>query len=173
MEKVTLAGGCFWCTGAVFKRLRGVISVIPGYSGGTKTSPTYEEVSNGMTVHAESIQITFDPKIINFEKLLEVFWKLHDPTTLNCQGTDIGTQYRSAIFYETEKQREIAEKSKKEAQKDFADPIVTEITLFTAFYPAEAYHENYYSRNRESLYCRIVIDPKLQKLMKEFKKEVK
>ncbi|HBL51727.1 MAG: Peptide methionine sulfoxide reductase [Microgenomates group bacterium GW2011_GWA2_39_19] len=140
MEKVTLAGGCFWCTGAVFKRLRGVISVIPGYSGGTKTSPTYEEVSNGMTVHAESIQITFDPKIINFEKLLEVFWKLHDPTTLNCQGTDIGTQYRSA---------------------------------FTAFYPAEAYHENYYSRNRESLYCRIVIDPKLQKLMKEFKKEVK
>ena len=150
---MTLAGGCFWCTGAVFKRLRGVISVIPGYSGGTKTSPTYEEVSNGMTVHAESIQITFDPKIINFEKLieydpskipygklLEVFWKLHDPTTLNCQGTDIGTQYRSA---------------------------------FTAFYPAEAYHENYYSRNRESLYCRIVIDPKLQKLMKEFKKEVK
>lgn len=185
METATLAGGCFWCTEAVFKRLKGVESVEPGYAGGQTENPTYEEVSSGKTGHAETVQIKFDPKVISFEKLLEVFWKLHDPTTLNRQGNDVGTQYRSAIFYQNETQKQLAEKSKQDHQKDFtptersgqallADPIVTEILPLTKFYPAEAYHDDYYEKNRDSnAYCRIVIDPKIQKLYKEFKTETK
>jgi peptide-methionine (S)-S-oxide reductase len=168
METATLAGGCFWCTEAIFKRLKGVTSVMPGYSGGTLANPTYDRVCSGDTGHAESIQITFDPKIISFEKILMVFFHLHDPTTLNRQGNDIGTQYRSAIFYHNETQKAAAEKAKSEVAG-----TVTEITEFTNFYPAEDYQRNYYAKNSYQPYCQIVIDPKIQKLMKEFASDLK
>jgi len=163
-----LAGGCFWCTEAVFKRLKGVTLVNPGYMGGTMENPTTEDIYNKNTGHAETVMIVFDPNVISFENLLEVFWKLHDPTTLNQQGVDIGTQYRSAIFYTTPQQKETAEKSKQQAQHLFSDSIVTEITPASEFYKAEKYHENFYESNRRPDYCRIVIDPKIQKLYKEF-----
>lgn len=174
-EIATLANGCFWCTEAVFKRLKGVISVIPGYSGGQRENPSYEQVSTGATGHAEAIQITFDPSIISFEKILDVFWHTHNPTTLNQQGNDIGTQYRSAIFYHDDKQKEIAEKSKKTFSQSrvYTDPIVTEIVPFTAFYEAENYHHDYYERNKNKPYCTFVINPKLQKLLKEYGKDLK
>ena len=175
METATLAGGCFWCTEAIFKRLKGVVSVMSGYSGGKTENPTYEQVCQGFTGHAEAIQITFDPKIISYEKLLQVFFKLHNPTTLNQQGNDIGTQYRSAIFYNDDKQKQIAEKIKEETAKSgaYKDALVTEIAPFTKFYQAEGYHKNYYERNSSAPYCQYVIDPKIQKLYKEFRKEVK
>lgn len=175
LETVTLAGGCFWCMEAVFKRLKGVESVESGYSGGKSESPSYEQVSGGSTGHAEAIQIKFDPKIIRYEKILEVFWNLHDPTTLNRQGPDTGTQYRSVIFYHDEKQKEEALKSKKEIEesKAYKDPIVTQIVPFKNFYKAENYHQNFYENNPEYAYCQIVIDPKIKKLMREFKNEVK
>lgn len=175
MEKATLAGGCFWCTEAIFKRLKGVSSVIPGYSGGQIENPTYQEVALGKTNHAETIQITFDPKIISFEKLLEVFWHLHDPTTLNRQGADVGTQYRSVIFYHNDQQKKIAEESKKQVEKSglYHDHIITQIIPFKAFYKAEDYHQNYYERNSYQPYCKIVINPKIQKLYKDFKEEIK
>ena len=179
MEKATLAGGCFWCTEAIFKRLKGVNSLTPGYSGGDLSAdggnPSYETVSSGRTGHAEAIQIEFDPNIISYEKLLEVFFKLHDPTTLNQQGNDIGTQYRSAVFYHDEKQKETAKsvKSKIEAEKVYEKPIVTEIVQFEKFFKAEDYHLDYYAKNSDQPYCRIVIDPKITKLYKEFKEEVK
>lgn len=175
METATLAGGCFWCTEAIFKRLKGVESVTSGYSGGNVENPTYEQVCSGTTGHAEAIQIKFDPKIISFYKLLYVFFKLHNPTTLNQQGNDIGTQYRSAIFYHSKKQKLTAEKVKKEIEKSemYKDPIVTEIAPFKNFYEAEGYHKNYYDRNSQAPYCQYVIDPKIQKLYKEFKEEVK
>src|SRR3989338_6865139 len=169
----TLAGGCFWCTEAIFKRLKGVISALPGYTGGTIKNPNYEEVCIGKTVHAEVIQIEFDPKVISFDKLLEVFWYLHNPTTLNRQGNDVGTAYRSAIFYHDQSQKETAEKSKAQAQKKLTDKIVTGIVPHTEFYEAENYHKNYYDSNRGQGYCQIVIDPKMKKLFSEFKKEVK
>lgn len=171
-ETATLAGGCFWCTEAVYKRLKGVVKVVPGYSGGTTQNPTYGKVCSGTTGHAESIQITYDPKEISFEKILEVFWKLHDPTTRNRQGNDIGTQYRSEIFYHNDRQNKIAEKLKDKLEKNkiFKDPIVTKITPYSNFYPAEDYHKNYYENNKEQAYCRLVIDPKLSKLYKEFPK---
>ena len=175
LEKATLAGGCFWCTEAIFKRLKGVISVMPGYAGGEKANPSYEDVCSGTTGHAETIQIEFDPKVISYDKILDVFWHLHDPTTLNQQGNDIGTQYRSAIFYHSLKQKKIAEKIKKniEDSKKYEDPVVTEIVPFTNFYKAENYHQNYYDNNKSASYCQIVIDPKIQKLMKNYKEEVK
>ncbi len=173
LETATLAGGCFWCTEAIFKRLKGVESVIPGYTGGTLDNPGYEQVASGQTNHAEAVQIKFDPKIISFEKLLEVFFKLHDPTTLNKQGADTGTQYRSAIFYSNESQRELAEKSKAQAQKMFTDKIVTEITQASEFYEAEEEHKDFYEKGRNPIYCQIVIDPKIQKLYKEFKEDIK
>lgn len=163
-EQATLGAGCFWCVEAVFQRLPGVVSVMPGYAGGTKTNPTYEEVCTGKTGHAEVAQITFDPSKISYEKLLEVFWEAHDPTTLNRQGADVGTQYRSAIFSADEKQKLVAEKSKAEAQKLLDDPIVTEITPLKAFYKAENYHQNYYNSNPNAPYCVFVIKPKLKKL---------
>lgn len=169
LETVTLAGGCFWCTEAIFMRLKGVKKVTSGYTGGKVPNPTYEQVCSGETGHAESIQISFDPKVISFEKLLDVFWKLHDPTTLNRQGSDVGTQYRSEIFFSTEEQQKLAQKSKQEAQKNFSDPIVTQISPASEFYPAEKYHDKYYDNNRNTGYCRLVIDPKIQKLYKEFK----
>ena len=176
LETATFAGGCFWCTEAIFKKLKGVEEVISGYSGGRNANPTYEEVSGGDTGHAEAIQIKFDPSVISYEELVEIFFKLHDPTTLNQQGADIGEQYRSAIFYHDEKQREIAEKvmEKFEEDKIYSDPIVTEITEFSNFYKAEDYHQDYYENNRSSnAYCRIVIDPKITKLYKDFKAKVK
>lgn len=176
LETATFAGGCFWCTEAVFKRLKGVEGVISGYSGGRVENPTYEEVSSGDTGHAEAIQIKFDSSVISFEQLVEIFFKLHDPTTLNQQGSDIGEQYRSVIFYHDEKQKEIAEKVMEQFKRDkvYKDPIVTELTPFTNFYKAEDYHQDYYENNRSSnSYCRIVIDPKIQKLYKDFKDKVK
>lgn len=175
MEIATLAGGCFWCTEAIFKRLKGVESVASGYGGGQMENPTYEQISSGETGHAETIQITFDPKIISFEKLLDVFWHLHDPTTVNRQGTDVGTQYRSVIFYHNKEQKRIAKSSKKQIEQSgmYKDPIVTQIVPFRTFYKAEDYHQNYYERNSHLPYCRIVIDPKIQKLMREFTDNVK
>jgi peptide-methionine (S)-S-oxide reductase len=164
-EVITLGAGCFWCTEAVFQQQPGVISVTSGYMGGHVKNPTYEDVSSGDTGHAEVSQIVYDPKKTNLEKILAVFWHAHDPTTLNRQGADSGTQYRSAIFYSTDAQRDIAEKSKAHAAKEFTDPIVTEITKAGDFYPAENYHQDYYRLNKgRNPYCRIVISPKLKKL---------
>lgn len=164
LEKATLGAGCFWCVEAVFQRIDGVASVLPGYSGGQKENPTYKEVTTGKTGHAEVAQITFDPAKVSYERILDIFWQAHDPTTLNRQGADVGTQYRSVIFYHDEKQKAAAEKSKKEAQKDFNDPIVTEIQPLTKFYEAEDYHKNYYNDNKFQPYCQFVIKPKLKKL---------
>lgn len=163
-EIATIAGGCFWCTEAIFERLSGVTKVVPGYSGGTKENPTYEEVCSGTTGYAEAIQLTFDPTIISYDKLLDVFFALHDPTTLNQQGADIGTQYRSAIFYNNDEQRKIAEEKKSKISG-----AVTEIVPFTKFYEAENYHQNYYNNNHNQPYCKLVIDPKITKLYKEFR----
>lgn len=170
MELATLAGGCFWCTEAVFQKLKGVDMVTPGYSGGTIDNPSYGEVSSGESGHAEVIQIKFDPKIISYETLLDVFWQLHDPTTLNQQGADIGSQYRSAIFYHNNRQKELAEKSLEKATDTgmYPDKFVTEIVPFEKFFPAEEEHLNYYESNPNQPYCRIVIDPKITKLYKKF-----
>lgn len=173
MQTATLAGGCFWCTEAIFKRLKGVSEVIPGYTGGDMKNPTYWDVASRQTNHAEAIQITFDPKIISFKEILEVFWALHDPTSLNRQGADAGTAYRSAIFYHNHTQKKIAEESRDKAQKKFMSPIVTEISEAKDFYPAEEEHRNFYEKNKSPLYCRLVIDPKIQKLYKDFKEVVK
>jgi peptide-methionine (S)-S-oxide reductase len=163
-EQATFGAGCFWCVEAVFERLEGVKSVVAGYAGGTTANPTYEEVCSGKTGHAEVARITFDPKKISYERLLEVFWKAHDPTTLNRQGADVGAQYRSVVFYHDEKQMAAAEKSKREAQGNFDDPIVTEIKPLDHFYEAENYHQDYYRNNPNAPYCVYVIKPKLKKL---------
>ncbi len=163
-ERAVFGAGCFWCTEAIFRRVDGVNSVMPGYAGGMKPNPAYEEVCTGTTGHAEVAEIHFDPKKISFEILLDIFWQSHDPTTLNRQGADIGTQYRSAIFYTNEGQRVGAEKSKALAQKMFKDPIVTEIVPLTQIYQAEDYHQKYYDNNPNAPYCRFVIKPKLDKL---------
>ena len=175
MEIATLANGCFWCTEAIFKKLKGVKDILPGYAGGTLKNPSYNQVCSGKTGHAESIQIKFDPKVISFEKILDIFWHTHDPTTLNRQGNDIGTQYRSSIFYHDEKQKEIAEKSKKDLEQEhvYKDPIVTEITPFKNFYVAEDYHKDYYENHKNDPYCNFVIDPKLYKLLQKYGNEVK
>ncbi len=174
METATLAGGCFWCTEAIFKRLKGVKSVNPGYTGGVNENPTYQEVCSGTTGHAEAIQIEFNPKEISYEKLLEVFFALHDPTTLNRQGSDTGTQYRSAIFYQTEKQKQTAEsvKTRLDQSGHYPDKIVTEIVPFLKFYIAENYHQNYFDSNRTAPYCQAVIDPKIKKLFENFKDDL-
>ena len=169
------AGGCFWCTEAMFSQLKGVQKVVSGYSGGTVTNPTYKEVCTGTTGHAECTQITYDPHLITFVQLLEVFWATHDPTTLNRQGADAGTQYRSAIFYtdENQKTEALALKAKLEKEKIWSDPIVTEITQFEKFYPAEDYHQSYYVNNTSQGYCRIVITPKVEKFRKIFADRLK
>jgi peptide-methionine (S)-S-oxide reductase len=163
-EVATLGGGCFWCTEAVYERTEGVVDVVSGYSGGKKKDPTYEEVSSSTTGHAEVVQVYYDPKKISYEKILEIFWKAHDPTTPNRQGADVGTQYRSIILYHDEVQRQIAEKSKAAAAASSTSPIVTEIKPFELFYPAEDYHQDYYERNPFAGYCTFVIRPKLDKL---------
>ena len=174
-EKVTLGGGCFWCTEAVFMRLKGVETVIPGYSGGHIKKPAYKEVITGRTGHAEVIQITFNPEIVSFTEILEVFFMTHDPTTLNRQGADVGTQYRSAIFYHTEEHKKIAENVIRllEKEKVYDNQIMTEVTAFKNFYEAEDYHKNYFARNPNQHYCQFVVAPKVEKFLKIFKEKVK
>lgn len=166
----TFAGGCFWCTEAIYKRVRGVISVTPGYTGGTVPNPSYEAVCSGKTGHAEAIQIVFDPRQISFSQLLSVFWHSHDPTTLNRQGNDTGTQYRSAIFYHDKQQHDAAEESKLklETAKSYDHPIVTEIMPFTVFYPAEDYHKDYFAKNPDAPYCQVVIAPKIARFLRDY-----
>ncbi|GAB3220804.1 peptide-methionine (S)-S-oxide reductase MsrA [Algoriphagus aestuariicola] len=175
LELITLGAGCFWCTEAVFQRLDGVEKVTSGYAGGIVESPTYKEICTGTTGHAEVINVLFDPAKVSLESLLEVFWATHDPTTLNRQGADIGPQYRSAIFFHTEEQREIASRLKEElnARKVFDLPIVTEITAFTNFYPAENYHQEYFNLNSMQPYCQFVVRPKVDKLKRYFGERLK
>lgn len=175
LEVATIAGGCFWCTEAIFKRLKGVVSVTSGYSGGEVENPSYEGVSTGATGYAEVVQIKFDPKIISYGDLLDVFFKLHDPTQLNRQGRDEGTQYRSAIFYRNEDQRQAAEAKIASLGESSAykGKIVTQVEPFKSFYPAEDYHKDYYEKNKSAGYCQIVIDPKITKLYKEFGDKVR
>lgn len=171
MEQATFGGGCFWCLEPIFKELNGVIEVKSGYSGGEMEKPSYDDVCSGLTGHAEVVQITFNPSIIKFKDLLYIFFRVHDPTTLNRQGNDIGTQYRSVIFYHTENQRTEAEEYIKQIQSEklYTDPIVTELTPFTKFFEAEDYHQNFYENNRSYPYCRIIIDPKIKKFREEIK----
>ena len=175
-DTATFANGCFWCTEAIFEQLDGVISAESGYTGGQTENPTYKEVCSGETGHAECLQIVYDPAKISFDELLEVFWETHDPTTLNRQGADVGTQYRSGIFYHNEEQKQKAEKYKAELDKSgaFDRPIVTEISAFTKFYPAENYHQQYFENNENTNpYCKIVIRPKIDKFRKVFKDKLK
>jgi len=174
-ETATFGTGCFWCTEAIFQELKGVLKVTSGYSGGQTANPSYEEVCSGSTGHAECLQIVYDPSIISFEELLEVFWESHDPTSLNKQGNDFGTQYRSAIFFHDEAQKEKAEHYKAELNKSgaYEKPIVTEITAFTKFYPAEDYHQRYFNNHGSQPYCYFVIRPKVEKFEKVFKSKLK
>ncbi|WBO85941.1 peptide-methionine (S)-S-oxide reductase MsrA [Hymenobacter yonginensis] len=175
MEKATFGAGCFWCVEAVFQDLEGVEKAVSGYSNGRIANPTYREVCSGLTGHAEVIQITYDPAIISFEQLLEIFWKTHDPTTLNRQGADTGTQYRSGVYYHNEEQKRLAEeyKQKLNAAKAFDQPIVTEIEPLKSFYPAEDYHQNYYKQNGREPYCQFVVRPKVDKVRAVFGDKLK
>ena len=168
IEQATFGAGCFWCVEAIFKQLDGVVDVRSGYTGGTTENPTYEDICTGKTGHAEVIQIDYDPSLISYGKLLDIFWKSHDPTTLNRQGADTGTQYRSAIYFHSETQKELARKSRDatDKMKLYSDPIVTEISPLTKFYIAENYHQDYFRINQNAPYCQIVIKPKLDKLFK-------
>lgn len=174
-EKATLGGGCFWCTEAVYLELNGVADVKPGYSGGHVKNPSYNEVCSETTGHAEAVQITFDPAIISFTEILEVFFATHDPTTLNRQGNDIGTQYRSAIFYHSDQQKQTAQKiiQSLEKEKVYKNPVVTEVTAFSALYPAEDYHVNYFARNKYQPYCQFVVAPKFEMFRKVFMEKLK
>ena len=176
METATFGAGCFWCVEAIFQQVEGVVSVQSGYSGGFIENPTYEYICNSETGHAEVVQIKYNPELISYEKLLEVFWKTHDPTTMNRQGNDIGTQYRSVIFYHNDEQKNLAEKYKEELNKSgiFKKEIVTEISKFKKFYPAEDYHQNYYNKNPNKPYCSFIIKSKLDKfdlIFQEIKKK--
>ncbi len=175
LKKATFGAGCFWCTEAVFQRLKGVEKVVPGYSGGRRENPTYDQVCSGATGHAEVVQITYNPGVVSFEELLEVFWKTHDPTTLNRQGADVGTQYRSVIFYHEDEQKELAEKYMKKLNEEeiFDSPIVTEVSPIENFYEAEKTHQDYYNNNPAQPYCSFVITPKVEKLKKLFSDKLK
>ncbi|RZM24500.1 MAG: peptide-methionine (S)-S-oxide reductase [Pedobacter sp.] len=175
LQKATFGMGCFWCSEAVFQRLEGVVSVRSGYEGGDVPSPSYEDVCTGTTGHAEVIELTYDPSKISYDDLLAVFWKSHDPTTLNRQGADVGTQYRSVVFYNTPEQKATAEQYKAELNKTnaYGKPVVTAITKAQPFYVAEAYHQDYFNKNSDQPYCRLVILPKLEKLDKVFKAKLK
>ena len=175
LEKATLGAGCFWCVEAVYQNLAGVESVVSGYAGGHVPHPTYEQVCTGTTGHAEVAQITFDPAVVSYGEILDVFWRTHDPTTLNRQGADVGTQYRSVIFYHTDKQRRIAEESKVAADASglWKNPIVTEIAPLTEFFPAEDYHQNYFRRNPHQPYCQMVVAPKVEKFKLTFSAKLK
>jgi methionine-S-sulfoxide reductase len=175
LEMATLAGGCFWCTDAVFKRVKGVHDVVSGYSGGDAGSASYWKVSSGRTGHAESVQIKYDPRVISYDSLLDVFWATHDPTTQDRQGADVGAQYRSAIFYHNDEQRRTAEASKArwEASGKLQGKIATSIEPFSGFYPAESHHQDYYAKNPHEPYCSIVIEPKIRKLLRDLGDDVK
>ena len=174
-EIATLGGGCFWCVEAIMLRLNGVVSAVSGYAGGETDEPSYQEVCSGATGHAEVVQVTFDPEVISYEDVLEVFFHSHDPTTLNRQGADVGTQYRSVIFYHDDQQKEIAERKREEidASDLWSDPVVTEIVPLDTFYPAENYHQNYFDTNPYQPYCIAVVSPKVQKFMKQFGEKLK
>jgi peptide-methionine (S)-S-oxide reductase len=163
-EKATLGGGCFWCVEAVYERLPGVLAVTSGYAGGQSENPTYEQIGTGKTGHAEVVQIEYDPAKISYEKIVDLFWDAHDPTTLNRQGADVGTQYRSAVFFHSDEQKAQTQAAIKQFQPSFGSPIVTEVAPTSRFWPAEAYHQDYFRRNPNQGYCRIVIAPKLKKL---------
>jgi peptide-methionine (S)-S-oxide reductase len=175
LAKATFAGGCFWCTEAVYAEIKGVKSVTSGYIGGQVPNPTYKDVCNGLTGHAEAIEIEYDPQVVSFEKLLEVFFATHDPTTLNRQGADVGTQYRSGVFYHDDEQKRVAEQviAKLDAAKVFPGKIVTEVTKASTFYPAEGYHQDYFAKNPADRYCNAVAAPKVEKVRKAFKELVK
>jgi len=175
IEKATLGGGCFWCTEAVFLEIEGVTGVVSGYSGGHVKKPTYNQVVSGTTGHAEVVQVSFDPEIVSHREILEIFFTMHDPTSLNRQGADVGTQYRSVIFYHSEEQRKVAEAFIKEMNETnlFNLPIVTQLEPFEAFYEAEDYHKDYYNRNKNQGYSRFVIKPKLEKVEKQHKEKLK
>lgn len=175
LQTATFGNGCFWCTEAIFQNVEGVEKVASGYMGGTVKNPSYKEVCTGTTGHAEVLQVSYDPATITYDELLEIFWKTHDPTTLNRQGNDVGTQYRSVIFYHNDDQRKLAEEYKKKltAEKVFDNPIVTEITPAAVFYKAEDYHQNYYNLNGSAPYCAYVIQPKVEKFKKVFKEKLK
>lgn len=173
LEIATFAAGCFWCVEAIFQNIRGVIKVESGYAGGTVENPTYDQVSNGDTGHAESLQVTFDPSVITYKDLLFIFFRTHDPTTMNQQGADVGTQYRSAIFYHDKEQQIAAGEAMTQAQEVYGRPIVTQITPFSKFYMAEDYHKNYYENHKDAPYCKLVIDPKMAKLRLDFAKFLK
>lgn len=175
MDTATLAGGCFWCIEAVFQRLEGVMNVESGYSGGEKPNPTYQEVSTGKTGYAEVCQISYDPSVVSYEDILHVFFSAHDPTTLNRQGNDVGTQYRSAIFYHDAEQKRITEEyiRQLEQSKTWPDPVVTQVAPYTKFYKAEDYHQNYYNQNGSQPYCTFVVRPKVEKFMKNFNNRIK
>lgn len=175
IEVATLAGGCFWCLEPIFEELKGVENVVVGYSGGDVENPSYQQVCTGTTGHAESVQIRFNPAVITYADLLRIFFTVHDPTTLNRQGADVGTQYRSAIFYHNEQQKETAENVIKELEDEgvWKNPIVTEVIKFNTFYKAEKYHQEYYEKNPNQAYCRIVIDPKVNKFRKKFSDRLK
>ncbi len=175
LELATFGAGCFWCTEAVFQNVKGVSKVVSGYAGGKVKNPTYREICTGLTGHAEVAQITFDPSKVSFEELLEVFWNTHDPTTLNKQGADEGTQYRSVIFYHNEGQRQAAlnYKSQLESSKVYQNPIVTEISPLPDYYPAENYHQNYFELNPNQSYCQYVVRPKVEKFKKQFQSKLK
>lgn len=170
LQQTVLAGGCFWCLEAVFDQVRGVIDVVSGYAGGRRPQPTYEQVCSGLTGHAEVVQITFDPQVISFEDLLHIFFTIHDPTTLNRQGADVGTQYRSAIFYTSKAQKTAAENVMRElsAESLWSDPIVTQLQALQTFYPAEEYHQQYFARNPNQGYCRMVVAPKVTKFRQKY-----
>ena len=173
MEKALVGGGCFWCIEAVYNRVIGVQSAISGYAGGARKNPSYEQVCSGATGHAEVVEITYDPSIVTYEEILEIFWEIHNPTTLNSQGADRGTQYRSVIYYYDEVQKEKAQASIAQAQLSWNDPIVTELSPAPEFYPAESYHQNYYNEHPTQGYCNVVIRPKMEKFMKKFEDKVK
>lgn len=173
LQTATLGGGCFWCLEAAFQEIAGVVKVVSGYAGGQTLHPTYEQVSSGQTGHAEVVQLIFDPAVISYQDILEVFWTIHDPTTLNRQGADIGSQYRSVILYVTDEQKADAEQSKAAVQKLWPDPVVTQIAPLEKFWQAEDYHQNYFKSHPEQAYCQVVINPKLQKLRQKFQARLK
>lgn len=173
IEVATLAGGCFWCLEAAFERVNGVAGVVSGYSGGEVENPTYEQVSGGKTGHAEAVKISFDPQIISYAEILDIFWAIHNPTTPNRQGADVGPQYRSVIFYHDGHQKRIAEASMAAASKLWPDPIVTELRPASRFYNAEDYHQDYFRKNPAAAYCQAVINPKLEKLVKQYGRRLK
>jgi peptide-methionine (S)-S-oxide reductase len=167
-ETATLGGGCFWCLDAAYRDIEGVTEVVSGYAGGKWANPTYEQVCTGATGHAEVVQVEFDPDVLTYADVLDIFWSLHDPTTLNRQGADVGTQYRSVILYHDDAQRRTAEASRDAIQQAWPHPVVTEIVPLEIFYPAEEYHQNYYARNPGTGYCQLVINPKLKKLRERY-----